>query len=341
MPAPHEKCEDRMAAFAFRCFPKRIDIPVALQDQPIDACQTSARLAHVLRKSGIRVLGDLQGRKVGDFAWRRNCGFNTLHELDSLVRRVQSLAKNASRVRNGIYRRCPACCAGAQRRRLGKARASHRKADTEAKFSIPESVRGLRFDELPMTRRLASVVCSIGTPTLGDLNGLSACELLQCKNCYWRTVAEIEQLIERAIAGEFDVVRIEESEVAAELLTLLEQGMAKLSRRENQFLLARIRGLTFAEIGQRFGFTRARVQQITAKALHTLRKTWGPRVPRLLDMLKRRLSLSNASELTPTLLEQWLGESSRRLRLSSKAHVRLIAELDADILLSTKREFLC
>jgi Sigma-70, region 4 len=341
MPVPHRKCEDRRAAFAFRCFPKRIDIPVALQDQPFDACQTSARLAGVLRRSGIRVLGDLQGRKVGDFAWQRNCGFNTLHELDSLVRRVKSVAENASRAGNGTYSRRPACCAVAQRRLLGKARASRTKPGTEARFSIPESACKLQFGELPITRRLASVVRSIGARTLADLNGLSACELLQCKNCYWRTVAEIEQLIERAIAGEFDVVRIEEPEAAAELLTLLELGMAKLSRRENQFLLARIRGLTFAEIGQRFGLTRARVHQVTANALHALRKTWGPRVPRLLDMVKHRLSLSNASELSPALLEQWVGESSRCLRLSRKAHVRLIAELDADILLSTNRKFLC
>ncbi len=330
-----------MVAFEFRCFPKRIEIPVALRDQPFDTCQTSARLAHVLRRSGVRVLGDLQGRKVGDFAWQKNCGFNTLHELDSLVRGVQSLAENVSRAGNGTYSRRRACCAAAQRRRLGKAHALHRKAGTEASFSIPKSVCKLQFDELPITRRLAGVVRSIGARTLGDLNGLSACELLQCKNCYWHTVAEIEQLIERAIAGEFDAERIEESKAAAELLTLLEQGMAKLSRRENQFLLARIRGLTFAEIGRRFGLTRARVHQVTAKALDTLRKTWGPRVPLLLDMMKHRLSLSNASELTPALLEQWVGESSRCLRLSRQAHVRLIAELDADILLSTKREFLC
>jgi integral membrane sensor domain MASE1 len=232
------KCEDRMTAYAFRCFPKRIDIPVALRDQPVDACQTSARLAHVLRRSGIRVLGDLQGRKVGYFACQKNCGLYTLHELDSLVRRVQSLAENASRAKNGTYSRRSACCAVAQRRRLGKVHASYRKAGTEARFSIPESVCKLQFDELPITKRLASVVRSIEARTLGDLNGLSACELLQCKNCYWRTVAEIEQLIERAIAGEFDLTHIDESEAAAELLTLLEQGMAKLSRRENQFLLA-------------------------------------------------------------------------------------------------------
>ena len=129
MPVPHGKCEDPMVAFAFRCFPKRIDIPVGLWDQPLDAYQTSARLADVFRRSGIRVLGDLQGRKVGNFAFRRNCGFNTLHELDSLVRRV------------------------------GEERASNRKA---ASFTIPESVCKLRFDELPITRRLANVVQSMG-----------------------------------------------------------------------------------------------------------------------------------------------------------------------------------
>src|SRR4029077_264151 len=37
----------------------------------------------------------------------------------------------------------------------------------------------------------------------------------------------------------------------------------------------------------------------------------------------------------------WVGESSSCLRLSRKAHVRLIVELDADILLSTNRKFLC
>jgi len=329
-----------MAGFALSCFPKKIDIPVALRDQPFGACQTSSRLADVLRRSGIRVLGDLQGQTVGDFARQKNCGFKTLHELDSLLRRVQSLAETPSRVGNGGYSRRRACCAEAQRRRLRKLRPSQTKTGTEDRFSIPEPLCKLEFDELPITRRLANVVRSIEARTLGDLNRLSACELLQCKNCYWRTVAEIEQLIERAMAGEFDVVRIEESEAAAELLTLLEQGMAKLSRRENQFLLARIRGLTFAEIGYRFGFTRARVHQVTAKALHVLRKTWGPRVSCLLDVVKHRLSRSNASELTPALLEQWVGESSRALHLPTQEHLRLIAELDPDILLATKREFL-
>jgi hypothetical protein len=211
---------------------------------------------------------------------------------------------------------------------VGEERASHKKAAIAANFTVPESVCKLQFHELPITRRLAGVVQSIGARTLGDLNGRNAYELLRCKNCYWHTVAEIQQLIERAIGGDFDVGRIKESKAAAELLTLLERGMVKLPRRQNQILLARIGGLTYAQIGRRFGLTRARVHQVTATALRTLRKTWGPRVPRLLEMVKRRLSLSNASELTPALLEQWVGECSRWLRLSRKAHLRLIAALD-------------
>jgi hypothetical protein len=52
------------AAFVLYCFPKTIKIPARLQDRPLEAlsgnCTISARLAHVLRRSGVRVLGDLR-----------------------------------------------------------------------------------------------------------------------------------------------------------------------------------------------------------------------------------------------------------------------------------------
>jgi RNA polymerase sigma factor (sigma-70 family) len=226
---------------------------------------------------------------------------------------------------------------------VGDARASHSEAATAAGFVIAESVCQLRFGELPITTRLVNVLRSIGAQTLGDLQGCTPFELLQYKDCGWRTVGEIKQLIERAISGEFDETQIEESAAAAELLTLLEQGMAKLSPRERQFLLARIGEeglpcLTFEEIGRQCALTRARVQQLVARALDTLRKSWGPRIPRLLEIMKHRcLSDPAAAGLTPALLEQWIGlpaaagESSRIFRLSRKAHVRLIAALDKNI----------
>ena len=168
--------------------------------------------------------------------------------------------------------------------------------------------------------------------TLGNLHGCTPLELLQYKNCGWRTLTEVEQLIERAISGHFDLARMDESRTLAELLTLLKQGIAKLAPRDRAFLLARIRGMTFAEIGRRYGFTRARAHQTVVKALGVLRKTWGPRIPRLLEVLKRRcLSTPRASELTPSLLNQWVADSTKSFRLPRKAQVRLIAALDKSI----------
>jgi hypothetical protein len=147
-----------------------------------------------------------------------------------------------------------------------------------AGFAIPESVCQLQFHELPITTRLANVLRSMGARTLGDLKGLRTFQLLQCKQCGWRTLGEIQHLIERAIAGEIDDSHIDDSTAAAELLSLLKQGVGKLSPRENQLLLARIGGedlpgLTFEEIGRRCALTRSRVQQLVARALEILRKT--------------------------------------------------------------------
>ena len=143
---------------------------------------------------------------------------------------------------------------------------------------------------------------------------------------------EIQQLIERAICGEFDVARMEESRAIAELLTLLERGIAKLAPRDRAFLIARIGGMSFAEIGRRYGFTRAYAHQVVVKTLGILRKTYGPRIPELLGMVKRRcLSTPRASGLTPSLLDQWVVNSTKSFRLSRKAQMRLITALDKSI----------
>jgi hypothetical protein len=352
-------------ALAFRCSSKTIDIPADLWGQPLEAWQISVRLTGVLHRSGVRMLGDLHGRKVGDFARKRNCGLKTLLELDSVVaavasakadaRHAQSGAEKVPGAANGTRSRRPAWPAGAGRRRNGDARALHQPPprfgvtsrlrlagkqsrqvaaaqQEEAGFAIPKSVCQLQFHELPMTKHLANLARSIRLRTLGDLNGRNPLELLQYRSCGWRTVGEIQQLIERAISGEFDVACIDESMAVAELLTLLEQGIAKLSCRERPFLLARIVGLTFEEIGRRFGFTRALAHQVVINALDHLRKSWGPRIPWLLEIIKRRcLSIPNPPGLTPGLLEQWMGEASKSFRLSKKEQVRLIVALDKNI----------
>jgi hypothetical protein len=302
-----------MTALIFNFFLKPIHIPADLRGQAIECMAMSARLAGVLRRANIRVLGDLHGRKLDDFAWQKNCGYKTLRELDALVRQAHSRVEQTP----------PRPMAGSPLPGKGLS------------FVVPESISQLRFAELPITSRLKNLVRSIGLRTLGDLKDRSAFELLQCKNCGWRTVVEIGQLIERAISGEFDEAQIEESARPTELLRLLEEGMAKLSPRDKHLLLARIGGedvppLTLEELGQQQALTRARVQQILEKTLNTLKEAWGPRVPRLLDAVKRRC-FSNVCPLTPALLGQWIGESHSTLQLSAKAQVRLIGALDKDV----------
>ena len=125
-------------------------------------------------------------------------------------------------------------------------------------------------------------------------------------------ISELQQVIERAVSGEFDVGQIEEATAAAELLSLLEQGLAKLSLRDRQFVLARIGAqiesaripradllcLSYAEIGRRYGLTRARVHKVFANTLESLRKIGGPKVPRLLEAIKWRC-LSTICPLIP------------------------------------------
>jgi hypothetical protein len=340
-------------ALALHSFSQAIEIPTSLRDQPLDTWQTSARLTTLLSRSGIRVLGDLHGRKVVDFAWEKNCGPKTLYELDLLARRAR-------------FRNRKAFC---NSHRGGRVHPSHngmatgsetvtaKTQEDAASFAIPESICHLSFKELPITRRLANVVHSMGARSLGDLNGRTAFELLQCKACGWGTISEVQQLIDRAVSGEFDIRQIEETDAAAELLNLLEQGLMKLPLRERQFVLARIGAqmgtnrspgggllyLSYAEIGRRYGLTRARAHKVCANTLDGLKRIWGPRVPRLLEVIKWRC-LSTISPLTPQLLEQWVDSAevsaqramthdnlSSCCRLSAEAHVRLIAALDKSI----------
>jgi hypothetical protein len=292
---------------------KPIHIPVDLRGQAIECMAMSMRLAGVLRRANIRVLGDLHGCKLDDFALQRNCGYKTLHELDALVRQARSRVEHTP----------------------PRPEAGSLFPGNDASFVVAESISQLQFAELPISSRLTNFVRSIGLGTLGDLNGRSAFELLRCKNCGWRTVVEIGQLIERASAGEFDEAQIEESARPTELLRLLEEGMANLSPRDKHLLLARIGGEdgappTLEELGQQHALTRARVQQILKRTLNALKKTWGPRLPRLLEAVKRRC-FSNVCPLTPALLAQWTGESHSKFQLSPKAQVRLIGALDEGI----------
>src|SRR6266480_7998645 len=114
-----------------------IHIPADLRGQAIECMAMSVRLAGVLRRANIRVLGDLHGCKLDDFAWQRNCGYKTLHELDALVRQAHSSVKQTREPQAGSLL-----------------------PGNGVSFVVPESISQLRFAELPITNRLANVVQS-------------------------------------------------------------------------------------------------------------------------------------------------------------------------------------
>jgi hypothetical protein len=85
--APTATLQTKPLPLSHAVFPRRLRFQSIFSTSQLEALpcrQIGARLAHVLRRSGVRVLGDLNGQRVGDFAWRRNCGLKTLKELDSL-----------------------------------------------------------------------------------------------------------------------------------------------------------------------------------------------------------------------------------------------------------------
>src|SRR4026207_2206956 len=84
-----------MTPVTFNSFLKPIHMPADLRGQAIEGMAMSVRLAGVLRRANIRVLGDLHGYKLDDFAWQRNCGYKKLHELDALVRQAHSRVEQA------------------------------------------------------------------------------------------------------------------------------------------------------------------------------------------------------------------------------------------------------
>ena len=137
------------------------------------------------------------------------------------------------------------------------------------------------------------------------------------------------------LAREFDQSRIQQSNAAEALLNLIETAIARLPNSDRRLILKRIGvgeqpPLTLQQLGYERGLTRERIRNILEKLLDVIRKTFGPRIPRLLERVKKSC-ISNICPLTPALLEQWAPKFQSRLRLSAKAHVRITGALDNSI----------
>lgn len=198
-------------------------------------------------------------------------------------------------------------------------------------FVVPKSVWRLQVAELPGPARLHPVFESIGIQTLRDLHGRSVAEFLQQKNCGVCTIAALEELLQRAVSGEFDSSPAERGNAFQALLILIEAAIQRLPNDHRRLLLQRV-GLkgsspqTLEQLGRRRGLTRQGIRFILQTLIAEIRKSFGTRIPRLLDDV-RKYCVSNVCPLTPELFEKLAPGFQSRLRLSPEAHVRVISVL--------------
>ena len=294
-------------ALAFTFHSDAIEIPAPLRSVPVGRLPVSTRLAGVFQRSGIRVLGDLHGKSLAELGQQRNCGEKTLRELAAAVRLAQN---GGEAVLSQVAATDAASCS----------------------FEVPATVRDLAFADLPISTRLQHLIERLNIRRLGDLHGRTGLEFLRCSNVGVRTVVEMQQLVARADDGEFCPTEVAESAVPRSLLLLIETGLEKLPGRDRDILLDRVgaRGLkpiTLEQLGREYRLTRERVRQVVSEMSLQLRRTWGPRIPALLEKLRERCE-RNAHPLSAGLLERWLGEADLGLRLGAAGHVRLIQAID-------------
>jgi len=272
----------------------------------------SVRLNGVLKTAGIRVLGDLHNRSYLQVEKFRNCGKKTVAELREIITKLQHAGLNP---------------------RIASAQQPTGTATNE--FLIAEHIRPLKFSDLPISERLAGLMIKAGLRRLGDLHSRTPSELLHYRNCGRKTIREVWLLIARAEKGEFDSAACDAAAAPVVLARLLDAGIEKLDERDRNLLLGRIGGRqlppqTLEQLGRREGLTRERVRQVLEKQFTLLRKTSGPQVPTLLQMVRERC-LSVTCPLTPELLNEWLTQRGFSPTYPVPAYVRLFGLLDETI----------
>jgi Sigma-70, region 4/Bacterial RNA polymerase, alpha chain C terminal domain len=274
-----------------------IYIPVEHRGKSLAAYHPSVRLRNVCRYAGIRVLGQLNGRTLVDFGKLRNCGKKTVIELQQLVRRLQGVA-DVPQVQDA---------------------ARH---DPNV-LNVNKSVRSLSLNELPMSKRLESVLSERGWHQLDDLHGVNTTELLKARNCGRKTISELKQLLARADAGEFTPVpSTSSSDPLTTVVRLTNAGMGSVIDRDREIVRQRLFGekggpRTLEDVGEQFGMTRERVRQIVKGAFERVRRSSGPILARALEALAKEHNASVVPITVPLLAQ----------RLSTAKHASAWPEL--------------
>ena len=212
--------------------PDYISIPEHLKPKPIEPLKAKIpggsrlpeRLRHLLQYAGIRLLGDLDGKRLLDFEPYRGCGEQTIRALRRMILRELHPGVRADPSMMPISMRDW--------------------RPPEQTIEVARTSHGLRLNDLPVSVRLEGVLKDLGISRLGQLDGLCSRELRARPNMGRTTQTELKTLLRRAEAGEFELSRQELASITpADLPRQIDEVIGTLSE-SDRTLLARRFGAT-------------------------------------------------------------------------------------------------
>jgi hypothetical protein len=299
--------------------PDYISIPEHLKSKPIEPLKAKIagssrlpeRIRHLLEYAGIRLLGDLDGKRLSDFEPYRGCGEQTIQALRRMILRELHPGVRADPSMMPIPMRDW--------------------RPPEQTIEVSGAARGLRLKDLPVSARLEGVLKGLGIRRLGQLHGLSFRELRARPNIGPTTHAELKTLLRRAEAGEFELSKLELASITpADLLRQIDEAVGALSE-SDRTLLARRFGATgrapqtSRKIAQEDGVSRAWVYYRLGRLVRWVRRQGSLKMRTRLDHVDGVCARSQVP-LSPALVSSWQ-ELARPFRNSPQFYVGIIAKL--------------
>lgn len=269
---------------------------------------TSRRLLRLLRQHKVATLGDLQGQAMSALRSSRGFGSGCSQELRDIVAR-----------------------ANAGQPPLPPKAASARKLF--GTWTVPGKAASLKVEDLPLSVRLEGVLKKLGVTTMGELEPLSRGDVIHTPNCGVRTLSEIDELVARAVAGEFEPSTGKDR--FGEMIRRIDGAFAEVPAMPRKVMLMRLGtekapARTLESVGQEMGVTRERVRQIVDTWAVSVRREGGPVVGNAIKELTQECH-SRVMPVTPELLRKRLGAQGRRNRHATRTLIGLLGAIDRSI----------
>ena len=304
--------EGQSRTLSDRTPPDYISIPEDLKATPVEGPGLPERLRSLLRGSGIRLLGDLDGKRLSDFEEYLESGKGAISALRlMIIRAIHPGVLPDRRTRPILVRYW---------------------WPPERAIEVARPAGDLWLKDLPVSVRLEGVLRDLGIERLGQLQGLPILKLLVSVNCGAKTLAELRTLLRRAEAGEFTLAQEKiASSTPSDLLRHIDDLVSHLSEQHRAFLILRFGAsgqepLTFRQIGQQHGLTGSAVGAGLSRAIGSMRREGSLRLRTLLEYVDSACASSHA-RLSPALVSTWQ-DPAHPFEHSPQFYVGLISKLN-------------